>query len=116
MYLGVVSWTYEADKSGFGSGQSKDSKLRDLDRRKVRPQNLNKDLETMEPFEQSKLQRQIEYTKQSIERVEAELLAIPTVEDSVMEISAELILSIKVSLILKPLKNHSKGIKRIFNN
>ena len=81
-----------AHKAGFGSVQSKETKLRDLERRQVRLQNLNKDIEsTSDPFEQNKLQRQIEYTEQSIARVEAELLAIPTVEDSVMEISAQLI-------------------------
>ena len=88
--VGTVSWTYRAHKAGFGSVQSKETKLRDLEQRQVRLQNLNKDIEsTSDPFEQNKLQRQIEYTEQSIARVEAELLAIPMVEDSVMEISTD---------------------------
>ena len=90
--LGAVSWTYDANKSGFGSGSTKDGKLRDLDRRKVRLQNLKNDMKkASDPFEQNKLQRQIEYTEQSIERVESDLRAIPKVADSVMEISAQLV-------------------------
>ena len=83
----------------------------------MRLQNLNKDMQsTSDPFEQNKLQRQIEYTEQSIERVEADLLAIPMVEDSVMEISSQLIPLIEVSPTLKRLKNLSKRRKLILNN
>ena len=91
--LGELSWSYDSAKSGFTSADSRVAKDRDLTRRRERLKNLEEQREKVgeQDPEFKKLQRQYEYTQRSITLLEVEIANLPKANDSVIEVSLNLV-------------------------
>ncbi len=90
--IGVLTWQWEEDKTGFSATASTAVKERDLARRRQRLTALKNQMNGLSEveLEQRKLQRQVEYTERAIAKLEADLAAISTQDHQTMDVEMEL--------------------------